>query len=210
MVESRVTEARQAAFWQARYEAEDAPWDLGQPAPALLTWLKTHPGDQRRVLVPGCGRGHDALALAEAGYTVVAVDFAASALDALRQASAAKGLSVSVHEADLFDLDPARVGQFDLWFEHTCFCAIDPAERSRYVAQAARLLSPDGQLIGVFFTHGEAGGPPFDSRPEEIQRLFAQDFVQHELVTTPHSVPKRRGKETWGHFTRRRPDGHHR
>ena len=46
--------------WQRRYEQDDTPWDKGAPAPALVTFLREKQ-IAGRVLVPGCGRGHEAV-----------------------------------------------------------------------------------------------------------------------------------------------------
>ena len=69
-----------AADWAARYEEEHTPWDLGAPHPALAAELekdllgRRRCGHDARAFVPGCGRGHDALALAKAGWVVTAMD----------------------------------------------------------------------------------------------------------------------------------------
>lgn len=182
------------AYWEADYRNQDTPWDLGQAAPALTAWLPGHPGKKLRAINPGCGRGHDAFALGRAGYEVLAVDFAPTAVAAVR---AAAKPGVTALETDLFTLSAEQVGTFDLWFEHTCFCAIDPAMRPRYVETARKLIKPDGLLLAVFFTHGDTGGPPFDVRPEEIERLFGPHFTV-ELSPIENSVKRRRGEETLG------------
>jgi SAM-dependent methyltransferase len=192
-----------AHAWQARYDSADTPWDLGEAAPALLAWLQQNPGEGRRAIVPGCGRGHDALALAQAGWDVLAVDFAASAIEETRAAGTRAGVALTTRQADLFELTPAEVGTFDLWFEHTCFCAIDPADRSRYAETAAALVRPGGQLIGVFYAHGKPGGPPYDTRPEAVREAFQSDFSFTALAVTPHSVPRRAGQELWGELVRK-------
>lgn len=192
-----------ANAWQTRYDSADTPWDLGEPAPALLAWLKGNPGQGRRALVPGCGRGHDALALAQAGWEVVAIDFAASAVEETRAAALRAGVALTAMKADLFTLSADEVGTFDLWFEHTCFCAIDPEDRARYAEQAAALVRPGGQLVGIFYAHGKTGGPPYDTRPEAVRGAFAANFNLVSLDVTPHSVPRRIGQELWGEFVRK-------
>jgi SAM-dependent methyltransferase len=193
----------EADAWQQRYDTADTPWDLGAPAPALLAWLATNPGAGRRALVPGCGRGHDAVALAAAGWDVVAVDFAASAVEEARATAARAGHPIAVLQADLFALTPSAVGTFDLWFEHTCFCAIEPADRGRYAAQAASLVRPGGRLVGVFYAHGKPGGPPHDTRPEAVRAFFSGGFSVEALAVTPHSVERRAGQELWAELTRK-------
>ena len=70
-----------ARFWDERFAAGFTPWDAGAPAPVLLRWLAAlGPGQGRRVLVPGCGSGHEVAALDAAGFAVTAIDYSAQAV----------------------------------------------------------------------------------------------------------------------------------
>ena len=67
--------------WEARYQANDMPWEKGEASPGLVDFLKTHPELQRgTVCVPGCGTGHDVLVWARAGFTAVGYDLAPTAI----------------------------------------------------------------------------------------------------------------------------------
>jgi SAM-dependent methyltransferase len=195
----------QPEFWDPHYKYDQAPWDIGQPAPALREWLRLHPDARGRVAVLGCGRGHDAIALAEHGFSVVAVDFAPTAIAELQQKVDKKLLTMQFEQRDIFTLLPDYEGAFDYVFEHTCFCAIDPMKRQAYVELVHQLLKPDGCLVAVFYTHGESGGPPYDVRPIEIQRMFEGRFDIRHLGPTTHSVADRQGKEHFGEFCRQEP-----
>ena len=151
------------------------------------------------VLVPGAGRGHEARALAKLGFRVTAVDFAEEAVKAMRKA----GPPVEAVQADLFDLPRTYPGRFDALFEHTCFCAIDPARRAEYAEVAWQVLKPSGLALGVFYHHGREGGPPFDVGEEEIRRLFARRFELTRLTVAKDSFPEREGKEMEFVFRRR-------
>jgi SAM-dependent methyltransferase len=190
----------QPEFWDPHYKYDQAPWDLGAPAPALKEWLRLHPDAHGRVAVLGCGRGHDAVALAEHGFNVVAVDFAPSALAELTARVEKRLLPMTFEQRDIFSLLPDYAEAFDYVFEHTCFCAIDPMNRQNYGSLGHDLLKPGGSLVGVFYTHGVGGGPPFDVRPIEIQRLFESRFDIRALGPTMHSVSERQGKEHFGEF----------
>src|SRR5689334_17318379 len=109
--------------WNQRYVEGRTGWDLGRPQSALVCVIAAQP-PPLRVLVPGAGRGHDAVAWAEAGHEVVAVDFAPMAVAAGRENAAARGLAIEVREADIFALPGDLAGSFDLVWEQTCFCAI--------------------------------------------------------------------------------------
>lgn len=194
-------ETANASFWEGRYQTGQARWDLGEPSPVLTGHLSRPdappPG---RAIVLGCGRGHDALWLAASGFEVVGIDFAPSAVTAARQRAAMVRLEAEFLQQDLFDLDPALLGQFDYVVEHTCFCAIAPVQRAAYVTIARSLLRDGGEFLGVFFTHDRPGGPPFGSEPEALRALFEPQFEILELTATTESVPERAGSEHWGRF----------
>ncbi len=160
-----------ALFWDRRYQQGSDGWELGQPAPPLEEFLRHHPLAPQppgRVLVPGCGRGHEARLLAALGFAVVGLDFSAEAIAVARQGAAAPGASLRWLQADLFDratLAAQGLGAASLqgWLEHTCFCAIEPGQRPAYLQTVRELLAPGGWLLGLFWCHGRPGGPPYGS-----------------------------------------------
>jgi len=78
-------------YWQARYDQRQTGWNRGGASPTLLRWLAA--GDLRpcRILVPGCGRGHEVVALAKADFDVTGVDFAPLPLRLFKGNSPARG-----------------------------------------------------------------------------------------------------------------------
>ncbi len=192
-----------AAQWSARYEAEDTPWDLGAPHPDLVRRLEEDPGlggAPGRVLVPGCGRGHDALALARAGWQVVAVDMAPAVDDLVR--AALEPFDGRFVVADLFDddaLDGALGGRpVDLVFDHTLFCALPLHHRPDFGATCRRVLGPDGQVVSVVFPIGRdhaEGGPPWGMTPEAVDLSLGAEFRRTEtsdlLEVTGRAWPHR-------------------
>lgn len=193
-----------SVFWETAYQEGRTGWDLGGPSPVLVAWADRPDRPQTgRVAVVGAGRGHDALFLADRGFEVVGFDLAPSAIAAARQAAQARNLAAEFVQADLFALDRAWLGQFDLVVEHTCFCAIDPSLRPAYVTAVRSLLKPQGSLVGVFFTHDRPGGPPFGSTAAEITAHFAPQFEILELSRSSHSIDRRRDEEHFGWFRAR-------
>jgi thiopurine S-methyltransferase len=171
-----------ALFWDRRYLEGHDGWDLGKPAPPLQEFLTHHPlGPQPpgRVLVPGCGRGHEARLLAQLGFAVVGLDFSAEAIAAARQVAAPPGANLRWLQANLFDrqaLAAAGLGPASLQgvVEHTCFCAIEPQQRPAYLHIVAELLVPGGWLLGLFWCHGRPAGPPYGSDPGELAGALAE------------------------------------
>ncbi|RME99973.1 MAG: SAM-dependent methyltransferase [Bacteroidetes bacterium] len=178
-------------YWESRWQAGRTGWDLGEPAPALITYLQNWSSDTR-ILIPGAGRAHEALWLHRHGYTEVYVcDWAPSALEHFRQA-APDFPAAHLLACDFFTLDL----EVDLLIEHTFFCAIDPALRPQYVEKSYQLLASGGILAGLFWaTHFEQDGPPFGGELAEYHRLFDPyfEFLQSELAAL--SVTPRKGRE---------------
>lgn len=166
--------------WEAQYEKGETPWDKGAPSPGLLDFLAAEPL-RGRVLVPGCGAGHDVRALAKAADEVVGIDIASAAVRLAQSYPRVAGERYEL--ADLFHLPPAMRGAFDWVWEHTCFCAIDPAQRADYVSAVARALKAGGSLLAIFYLDpGNSSpdeGPPFEVSVAELDRLFLPRF---ELV----------------------------
>ncbi len=205
-------------FWRERYQRESQGWEIGRAAPPLARWFAQHPPAGKRVLVVGCGRGHEARLVAAAGAQVVAIDFAQEALaearalaarDQLRLVGASgatgscgRGGSLDFRARDLFALgrDPER---YDLVVEHCCFCAIDPARRDEYIDVVAEVLADGGQLVGLFRTHGKPGGPPFMVAAGELERLFTRRFVFMHSSVPDDSIESRRGAELLVNLERR-------
>ena len=72
--------------WEELYQEGDVGWEKGEPSPGLVDWLAEHGSKESgRVLVPGCGFGHDVRAWAQAGYDVMGYDLAPSAVAGSRE-----------------------------------------------------------------------------------------------------------------------------
>ena len=189
-------ETRKASFWQSIYDSDDAGWDLKGPHPTLEHVLQL--GLLRgfdRVLVPGAGRGHDAFRIAEAGHAVDAVDFAPAPVAHMRDRATQTGLSVAVHQSDIFDLRDWPAGSIDAVFEYTCFCAIDPSLRDSYVELVTHLVRPGGRFLMLAFPLGERVGPPHGMTIEELKQRFTAGW-RWVLDAEPYTTPgPRAGRE---------------
>jgi SAM-dependent methyltransferase len=182
--------------WQRRYEANDTPWDKGEASPVLVDFLRER-GAQGRVLVPGCGRGHDAWAVAgQAGAAVVGLDLSDAAVAQARELTPDDAANVSFITGDFFRLPEAMAGSFDWIVEHTCFCAIDPKQRPGYVTAAAGALRPGGKMFAIFYLDPRSEtAPPFPVSREELSRLFDPRFELLEEWVPTRSFAGREGRE---------------
>lgn len=169
--------------WDAAYAAGTTPWDLGEPVPllveALAGGLLGCPGS---ALVPGCGRGYDAGALAEAGWRAVGVDLAPHALDEATVAYPAATFVLG----DALDPQVALErtgGQVDLVWDHTFFCALPLRLRQRFGGLVRAVLKPGGLLASAVFPldRPDDAGPPYRYLPEHMEEVIGDGFERIHL-----------------------------
>ena len=102
-------------------------------------------------------------------------------------------------------------GAFDWVFEHTCFCAIQPAQRHAYVEGVATALKPTGHLLAVFYldpgNDSPDEGPPFGVSVAELDRLFLPRFTLLREWLPEHAYPGREGRE-WMRVMEKSPAPH--
>jgi SAM-dependent methyltransferase len=182
--------------WESHYISGEIPWEKGGAHPGLVAFLKATPV-HGRVLVPGCGTGHDVRALAATADEVVGLDIAPSAV-ALAKSEPTVG-GERYMSGDLFALPAKMRAAFDVVFEHTCFCAIDPALRADYVAAVAGALKPAGRLLAIFYLDPGldpgTSGPPFGVTREELDAFFSPRFTLLGEWPPAATYPGREGRE---------------
>lgn len=194
-------------FWQQRFTSGQTPWDRGAAHPQLQQWLDQgllSPAD--RVLVPGCGRGHELEALARAGVPVLGLDYAPAAVALARERVA--GLPIAaVEQADVLQWQAPEPLQ--RVYEQTCLCALHPDHWQAYAAQLHRWLAPGGLLLALFMqarrddaAEGRIEGPPYHGDINAMRALFPAslwDWPAPPYAAVPHgqgwqelAVPLRR------------------
>lgn len=182
-------------FWQQRFVDQQTPWDRGAPGPQLARWLADGTLDaEMRIAVPGCGSGHEVLALARAGCDVIGLDYAPAAIERVRKRLADAGLAARTAEADVLAWQPDA--PLDAVYEQTCLCALHPDQWSAYAAQLARWLRPGGRLALLAMQAPRAGsaqglieGPPYHVDVNALRALFPAalwHWPKPPYVRVPH------------------------
>ena len=185
----------QRDHWQAYYNHDDLRWDIGAVSPPLKRLWEEGALNPGRVIIPGCGQGHEVLYCVRQGCEVTGVDYTEGAVGLLRGNLERAGLAARVIQSDFFELDSTHDASYDLMLEQTFFCAIHPRDRERYVETARRILRPGGLLAGVFYETGEAGGPPYNTTQDHIREHFSGSFEIVRLEKCDHSHERRAGRE---------------
>lgn len=181
-------------WWSGLYKENDTGWDLSGPSPVLQWAMQKFKLPKMRVAVLGCGKGHDAHYLSTLGHKVVGFDFSP---EAVKEAQALYGESrnLSWRVQNIFELDEKLKGQFDLVFDHTLFCAIDPENR-KYLSKAWDfLLAENGQILGIFYIMPKIMGPPYGATEGEIFDRLAKFFRVDYWARSRASIERRLGQE---------------
>lgn len=169
--------------WENAYQRGETPWEKGKAHPALVDFLSNNGPVTGEILVPGCGYGYDVRALSTPANHVIGIDLAPFAI------SKAKTFPIVGREEylleDVFSLPAQFAHRFDSVFEHTCFCAIDPAMRARYVEAIVRALKPAGKINAIFFLNpdNDDEGPPYGVTRKELKQFFGTRFsIEDEWI----------------------------
>ena len=158
--------------WQGRYDAGQTGWDRGTASPALFRWLERDLIPPASVLVPGCGRGHEVLELASRGFDVTAVDIARTPVRELSNRLNSSRLVAEVLREDVLRLTADK--PFDVVYEQTFLCALDPHRWRDYERLLASCLKAEGKLLALFMQTDRPEGPPFHCDLAEMRQLFGE------------------------------------
>ncbi|HVJ45590.1 MAG TPA: methyltransferase domain-containing protein [Luteolibacter sp.] len=185
--------------WADRYLQDDTPWDKGIATPVLAEMHARHPGVfSGKTVAPGCGTGHDARSLADLGCEVTGLDIAPPAIERAKALDPEQRVTFEV--ADFLNPSPEYHHAFDLLWEHTCLCALDPTLRPAYLAAVADVVKPGGRVAGVFFINPEMddgeSGPPFGISVDDLQSSWERHGFQVIDSWVPETAfPGRLGRE---------------
>ncbi len=186
----------QPEYWNTRYLKDETPWEFDGIPADLKLFLKKK-GKGAKVLIPGCGSGHEIKAFAEAGYNVTAIDFAPFAVDRAKR-MVGPALANQVLLGDFFQYDfPGE--SFDLIYERAFVCSLTPERRPSYRDRMAQLLKYRGLLLGYYLYKRPvlADGPPYGFAWGTADDLFSRYFLLVKDEPVNDSLPVFAGRERW-------------
>ena len=187
-----------ALYWDAQWKSNTIGWDLGMPAPPLVSLIDSIKNKDAKILIPGCGNAYEADYLVSNGFTnITLIDISETACAILKEKFLNQG-AVRVLCEDIFKLED----KFDVIIEQTFFCALPPSMRQRYVWKMHNLLNANGILAGLLFNRTFEVGPPFGGSREEYEKLFQTAFHIDQLSTANNSVAPRANTELFFSFVK--------
>lgn len=186
----------QPEFWNSRYLKDDTPWDF-EGVPADVRQFLKKKGKGAKVLIPGCGSGHEITAFVEAGYDVTAIDFSNFAVERAKR-MVGPSLAECIKHADFFQHDFGGES-FDLIYERSFVCSLTPDKRQAYRDRMAQLLKYRGLLIGYYFYKNPvlSEGPPYGFSWGTADELFSRYFLLVKDEPVNDSLPLFAGRERW-------------
>ncbi|TXS50791.1 class I SAM-dependent methyltransferase [Streptomyces sp. t39] len=172
-----------ADWWDGFYADRDTPvpFFVSKPDESLVSYLDRGLVPSRgRALDLGCGPGRNAIRLAEAGFTVDAVDLSPTAIAWAGERARQAGADVRFLRADVFEagLD----GPYDLVLDSGCFHHLPPHRRISYLSLLDRVLAPGGHLALTCFAAGGMGSELPD------REFYREGRLQGGLAYTPESL----------------------
>jgi SAM-dependent methyltransferase len=191
-------ERRAGQPWDASYLDGPAPWDTGEPQPAIVR-LAGEGAFAGAVLDAGCGTGENALHIASLGLHVLGVDVAETALSIARKKAAGRGIDAEFVVADAFRLD--RLGRV---FETVLDCGLlhtfDSDERRAYAPSLASVTGRGGHLYVLCFSDvgGDIGPHPISQ--DELRAAFKRSSGWSVASVSPDRLRTRfdaQGAPAW-------------
>ncbi len=175
--------------WDASYLDGPAPWDIGQPQPAIAR-LAAEGGFAGSVLDAGCGTGENAIHIASLGLRVVGVDVAETALATARKKAEHRGIEVEFAAADAFALN--GLGRtFATVLDCGLFHTFDATERPEYVASLAAVTERDGVLYVLCFSDRGPQTGPHPVTQAELRLAFDTDSGWKVVAIEPDRIQTR-------------------
>lgn len=163
------------------------PWEVLEDLAGLDSFLEfagARPG-AHKVLEPGCGEGHLALALVQKGFDYLGIDVAPSALEKARARLAEAGFQGEDRFvlADATDLSFLPKAGFDLAVDNRMLhMLVVDEDRRRYLAGLRRALKPGGLVVFKEIYHDQAYEGPIDSFGQYLA-VFRPDLTTLEERT---------------------------
>ena len=179
-------------FWDNRYINKDTGWDIGEVSPPIKAYIDQLNNKELKILIPGCGNAYEAEYLFKNGFkNVFVIDISNLALQEFKN-RVPDFPDNHLICGDFFEHN----NSYDLIIEQTFFCAINPQLRDNYAIHSAKILKPNGKLVGLLFNDPlNTDHPPFGGNKSVYISHFEPYFNIEIMETSYNSIKPRSGRE---------------
>jgi SAM-dependent methyltransferase len=185
-----------AEYWNNRYVNRRNGWDNGRAHPYLahaMSYMQNL--NEKSVLVIGAGPGHDAFYFSHYAKSVTALDFSTEAKTHFEKYYPETKIQYVVGDFFAWTKDQ---GQFDIVFEHTLLCAIDPSRYADYFSAVNECVKPNSFFAGIVWNKSPVDqGPPFSVPNATVLNFLKPHFDIHVESPVDETIPGREGTETF-------------
>ena len=161
------------------YKNQTPPWVIGEPQPAVIE-LERAGLIAGRVLDAGCGTGEHTILLTAAGYDVIGVDGAPTAIEQARRNAEARGVNARFAVADALHLPEQP--KYDTIIDSALFHIFDDVDRGKYVRSLGR-ATRRGSVVHLLALSDAGRGFGPEVSEGTIRNAFAGAEWDIEAVT---------------------------
>lgn len=185
-------------YWDNHYQEGKKPaWDAGRITTPLKEYFDQLGNKDLKILIPGCGNGHEAEYLFEHKFeNIFLLDWSEKAI-----------LDFSERNKDfpkqnlITDDFFRHKGSYDMIIEQTFFCSLPRVQRQEYFIKTHSLLNKDGRLTGLLFDYDfKNDNPPFGGTKEEYLSYINNLFEIKVFEPCYNSIKPRAGREIFMHL----------
>jgi len=164
------------------YKNQTPPWVIGEPQPAIVD-LAGDGAFSGRVLDVGCGTGEHTILLSRAGYDVLGIDGAPTAVAQARRNAAGQGIDARFEVADALNLGDSP--GYDTIIDSALFHIFDDRDRARHVRSLHTATRPGATVYVLALSDAGRGFGPQVSEAT-IRDAFGAGWEIEELTTTTY------------------------
>ena len=173
----------ESIYKQSQGDKTKIPWATLETNKYLAEYLQQHIGEGKAIVI-GCGLGHDAIALEDAGFNVTAIDISETAINWCKDEYDYTNIDFQVQ--DVFKLPEAMLGQYDFVFEALTIQSLPLEHRDKIIGAIASLMAPNAKILAV--ADGKNEGEKYEGPPWPLEHNELRLFQNHSCEELEFSI----------------------
>lgn len=171
-------------LWKNEYQRQGIPSSYREtPTKAVIefvSFLRSHGKEVGYAIDLGCGRGRNAIHLAECGYQVVCLDLVEKNVLEINEKAEQRKLPIKAYCQDITSPWPVKNAQFDFAIDIFCYKHIvDKTAQQNYRKQLREALKTNGHyLLNLASDDDGFYGPLLKTSPDPLRKLVIDPFSQ--------------------------------